>query len=306
MGMILVTGGTGFLGSELVHQLRKKGEKVRILARSHVEGEENFVMGDVSDPESLDMAMKGVEAVFHLAALVDHFAPEKDLERVNVIGSRNAIEAAVRNKVRIFIHCSSVSAEKGGGSSAYGRSKIRAEKEILKYRRKIRIIIIRPGPVYDSERKMLRNIMLLPRYLHVFGVLWPDATIHLASRKNVISGFLLSLRKARAGRKLSGNAYAICDRFPIKRSKLSMIICKNAKAVPVPVPYPVFYPFLYAAAVLMEAPSFLGIRPLLTRQYLKVLSRERVYDVAPAMRELGYSPDTTEKGFGEAVRRILS
>lgn len=300
--MILVTGGTGYLGNELARKLKESGEKVRVLARKQPENPNGmmFAIGDITDPRSLDKAMKGVDIVYHLAALVDHFAGEEELQKVNVQGSVNVVEAAIRNGVRRLVYCSSVSAEKGGGSTRYGRSKIRAEKEIMKFSHKIDIIIIRPGPMYDEDRKSLRKLVLFAKYLHVFGLIIPDTVIHLASRRNVVNALLLAKKKG-----VPGHAYAVCDKAPIKRSQLSLLICKKAKALPIPIPLPLFYPILYLLALFFEALSPLGIKPLLTREFIKVLTRERKYEISLTEKELGYIAEPTESEFSYAVEKII-
>ena len=90
----LVTGATGYLGTELVRELRARGREVRALARSPESARRldgtgaEIVLGDVTQPESLPAALDGVERVFHLAGVVGHRArDEAALQAVNVDGS---------------------------------------------------------------------------------------------------------------------------------------------------------------------------------------------------------------------------
>lgn len=299
--MILVTGGTGYLGRALVTRLVECGEQVRVLARHPriVAGELCF--GDVTAPEQLDKAMQGVQVVYHLAALVDHYAGTEMLERVNVQGTCNVLEAAIRNGVSRFVHCSSVSAEPGGGSTAYGRSKIEAEKRLALYRPRIPIITLRPGPVYDEERKNLQRLIRFASSSRLCPRLQPDVTIHLASRKNMTDAFL---RAKTSG--VPGKAYAICDRHEVKRSILARIIQDATASLSIPLVLPLLSPLLYATAICCEGlHAAVGQRPLIDRHYLKVLTRERKYDISPALRDLGYAPTSTEIHFAETVQEIL-
>lgn len=304
--MILVTGGTGYLGRAVVKRLIEEGNRVKVFCRnaedtaneSHI-GEVHI--GDVTNPGQLDEAMRGVKVVYHLAALVDHYASEEQLHRVNVQGTCNVIESALRRGVERVVHCSSVSAEPGGGSTAYGRSKIEAEKRLEAYRGKIAVITLRPGPVYDEERKNLQRLIRFVRFSHVCPRLVPDVTLHLASRKNVTDAFL---RAKDAG--IPGRAYAICDRYPVKRSVLTQIIRRETATVSLALPLRAAFPFLQLAARGCERlQSRLGVRPLVDRHYLKVLTRERGYDISLARYDLGYDPATTEQHFAEAVRACL-
>lgn len=300
--MILVTGGTGYLGRALVARLIEQGERVRVLCRHPRKFGGELCLGDVTDPAQVDKAMQGVQVVYHLAALVDHYAETDQLNRVNVQGTVNVVESAVRHGVSRFVHCSSVSAEPGGGSTAYGRSKIEAEKRLKPYQQHIPIITIRPGPVYDEERNNLQRLIRFACLSHLCPLLLPDVPIHLASRKNVTEAFLLARTSG-----IPGKAYAVCDRHELKRSALARVIQDATAAVALPIPLPLFAPVLYVTALCCEGlNSVLGLRPLIDRHYLRVLTRERKYDISLARNDLGYDPAPTEHHFTETVRMVLN
>ena len=115
--MNLVTGGAGHLGNVLVRELLACGEPVRVLVlpgedtRSLAGLPVSLVEGNVLDRESLICAMDGVDAVFHLAALVTITSDKVELVRaVNVDGTRNVIEAARMNEVKKLMYTSSIHA----------------------------------------------------------------------------------------------------------------------------------------------------------------------------------------------------
>lgn len=130
--MILVTGATGFLGSELVRQLLLEGKPVRALKRetsvipailsdsSNLE----WVNGDILDEYSLNEALKGISHVYHCAALVSfRKADKKKLIRVNVEGTASLVNICMQNSIQKLVHCSSVAAvgeNKTGDPSAEG------------------------------------------------------------------------------------------------------------------------------------------------------------------------------------------
>ena len=100
----LVTGATGYLGAELVRELRRRDREVRALVRSRAApppgstalGAE-IVEGDVLDPASLELALDGVTRVFHMAGVVGHRASdEPGLQAVNVDGARNVLAACAK------------------------------------------------------------------------------------------------------------------------------------------------------------------------------------------------------------------
>ncbi len=113
--LVLVTGATGFLGGWLTKRLLDAGLDVRILRRetsdlSEIKGlKVQHALGDVTDPESLSKACKDVDSVFHLAGLIGYSpAMRAPMEKINVGGTANVIEAIKANKVRKLVHLSSV------------------------------------------------------------------------------------------------------------------------------------------------------------------------------------------------------
>ena len=126
MGIILVTGGAGFIGSHLVRALVKEGHEVRVLDNfstgfldnlEDVKHRIELLDGDIRQPEVVKSAMKRVQLVFHQAALASVPRSIKDpaaTTHVNVLGTVNVFEAARAAKVRRVVYASS--------SSVYGDS----------------------------------------------------------------------------------------------------------------------------------------------------------------------------------------
>ncbi len=110
---VLVTGGSGFIGSHVVDKLRDKGIDVRIydMVLPTFRKDIEFYQGSLLDLESLGMAMMGIDAVYHLAAIADvkdvferpHYA-----ESVNVRGTINVLEAARRSGIKRVIYASTI------------------------------------------------------------------------------------------------------------------------------------------------------------------------------------------------------
>ena len=117
MPIVLLTGASGFLGQHLLHELLATGAQVRALSR-RVESDRALaalgaipVRGDVTDPDSLRAAMRGIETVFHAAADTNTWRPNNAAQtRTNVGGAANLLSAAKAEGVSGFVHTSSVSA----------------------------------------------------------------------------------------------------------------------------------------------------------------------------------------------------
>lgn len=154
--IILVTGGTGFLGAYIIKNLVEKGHRVRALRRSSalpffiseaVWQQVEWVEGDILDVVSLDEAMEGVTGVIHSAALVSFSRSDRErMTQVNLEGTANVVNAAVEHGVQRFIHISSVAAlgrtpksehvteerkwEENSSNTHYAVTKHRAELEV--------------------------------------------------------------------------------------------------------------------------------------------------------------------------------
>ncbi len=110
---ILITGGTGFIGKELVRHLLKEGNDIRLLVRSADKAadiglsERRIIVGDVTDMSSVRRAMEGCTHVFHLAAFARPDAEDSTVfHRVNVEGTRNVLEAALEQGVERVVFTS--------------------------------------------------------------------------------------------------------------------------------------------------------------------------------------------------------
>src|SRR5512146_2916570 len=117
MARALVTGGTGFVGSNLALRLVERRWDVRILERPGASrellegGPFEFVTGDVLQPETLPPAMHGIDVVFHAAGVVDYWRQGVErMYRVNVDGTRNVMEAAYNARIARVVHTSSTAA----------------------------------------------------------------------------------------------------------------------------------------------------------------------------------------------------
>ena len=117
MARALITGGTGFVGSNVALRLIERGWEVRVLARpgaSHTlleDGPFEYVTGDVLIPDTLPLALRGVDVVFHVAGVVDYWRQGVDHKyQVNVEGTRNVMQAALEGGVDRVVHTSSTAA----------------------------------------------------------------------------------------------------------------------------------------------------------------------------------------------------
>jgi nucleoside-diphosphate-sugar epimerase len=170
---ILITGGSGFLGSHVAEQLSRAGRKVRALVRKSSDtsflrtlpGVE-LVEGAVDDRSSVFEAAKGVSGIVHAAGLVKARNPDEFM-RVNAGGTENLVAAALENRatLRRFVLVSSLAAVRPSDASGspipedaeprpvthYGRSKLAAERAALAKQGELPITILRPPAIYGPR-----------------------------------------------------------------------------------------------------------------------------------------------------------
>lgn len=169
--MILVTGGTGFVGSHLIKRLRQNGVAVRAVVRNPDKAQSlsnlgvDVVKGDISDTLSLEKATMGIERVIHLVGIIQE-APGATFAGVHIDGTRNILAAAGKNGVRHFFHMSALGT-RPNARSEYHRSKWAAEELVraggMSY------TIVRPSLIYGAGdqftlrlSEMIRLAPLLP------------------------------------------------------------------------------------------------------------------------------------------------
>ncbi len=150
---VLVTGSSGFVGKRLCTALEERGHKARKFSRK--EG------GDLLDPKKIDIAVRGVDAVVHLAAQVDEEA--KDLFKVNVEGTKNLLKACEKGGIEHFIYLSScgVMGDIHGKvdesapykpKTRYEKSKMLGEQAVLSYQEVMHVTVLRSAIVYGENK----------------------------------------------------------------------------------------------------------------------------------------------------------
>jgi len=172
--MILVTGGTGFVGSHLVRRMRSIGLPVRVVARDPDKARPlkdlgaEVVAGDVSDAASLEHAVAGIERVVHLVGIIQE-KPGATFESVHVEGTRNLLNASAKAGVRHFIYQSALGT-RPRAKSMYHRTKWEAEE--LVRASGISFTILRPSLIYgpgDLFTLRLADIIRRSPVLPVIG-----------------------------------------------------------------------------------------------------------------------------------------
>lgn len=164
---VLMTGGTGVIGSPVVSGLLERGHTVRLFSRGAERDAQAFAgrveihPGSISDGDAVRGAAEECDAVLHIAGIVSEDPPEITFRKVNVEGTANLLREAERAGVTRFIYISSLGADRG--ASDYHRSKHEAEGLVQAFPGSW--LILRPGNVYGPGDAVISTLLQMVRVL---------------------------------------------------------------------------------------------------------------------------------------------
>ena len=224
-GPVLVTGGSGFVGSAVLRLLLQEGHAVRALLRSgsvqtNVDGLDiTRVQGDLNDPDSLTRAVQGCKALYHVAADYRLWTPRpKIMYRTNVIGTRTLMLAALKAGVERIVYTSSVATLGvcGDGTPAnedipasiddmkghYKQSKFLAEQEVLKLVREegLPAVVVNPStPMGPRDIKPTPTGQIILDAVQGRMPAYVDTGLNIVHVDDVARGHLLAMEQGKVG-----------------------------------------------------------------------------------------------------------
>lgn len=318
---VLVTGASGFLGSHVAERLSARGDRVRALVRKtsnkkFLEGLANVELfeGAVEQADRMREAVEGIDAIVHAAGIVKARSVD-DFFAVNVGGTSNLVQAARTKEngrsLKRFVYVSSL--EASGPSSdgvpvkvdqetpvtAYGRSKLSAEKVVLAVKDELRSTILRPGAIYgprDQEileafRSIQRGVLPLVAGGTARGM-WIYATDCADACLRAIDADVPS-----------GRVYFVDDGCGPLEARRMLADAERAlgRRALIRVNLPV--PMLMAVARGLEVYGHFRDQPImLTREKANMLLQDWVCTSEETRRELAWEPKVP---WGEGVQRTV-
>jgi len=313
---VLVTGGSGFLGSHVAEQLSAAGHDVVALVRkssnrkflSTLKNVE-LAEGSVEDRASIDRAMKDVDAVVHSAGLVKA-RTEAAFFECNTQGTVNLLEAAIAHapNLKRFVHVSSLEAcgpsldgrpvplDQERPVTAYGRSKLAAEKEVLARKDKLPVVILRPAAIYGP-----RDVEILEAFRAASKRQYP-----VIGDGKMLGCYTYGPDCARAclqaidAEVASGSIYFVDDGEPLPMARAMGELLHEALGTAPLVRFGVPFPVLRLASLGVETYGKLrGKAVMLTREKVKMLSHHWVCESQRTREDLKWTPQVT---FPEGLR----
>ncbi|MFY9562347.1 MAG: hopanoid-associated sugar epimerase [Terriglobales bacterium] len=318
--LAFVTGATGFLGSHVARVLVQQGGRLRLLVRSTsdlrniADLNADRVEGDLRDPPSMEKALAGCEALFHVAA--DYRLWVRDPEqmyRANVEGTRALLEAARRQGVRRVVYTSSV-ATMGFSSNGtladenspvsladmighYKRSKFMAEQVAFEAARSgVDVVVVNPTtPIGERDLKPTPTGRIVVDFLKRKFPAYVDTGLNLVDATACARGHIQALEKGRAG-----------ERYILGGENLTLKQILDRLATITGLPSPKLklpYVFALAAGVVDETVSgrILGREPRATIDAVRMGRKKMFVSSAKAERELGWQPVPVEGALRRSV-----
>ncbi|MCV7224547.1 NAD-dependent epimerase/dehydratase family protein [Mycolicibacterium komossense] len=332
LGQVLVTGGSGFVGANLVTELLGRGLEVVSFDRAPSPLPEHpklrTIVGDICDTDTVAAAVAGIDTVFHTAAIIDLMggasATEEYRQRsfaVNVGGTQNLVSAAQAAGVRRFVYTASNSVVMGGQrisggdetipyterfNDLYTETKVIAEKFVLGQNTLNGMLTcsIRPSGIWGrGDQTMFRKVFESVLAGHVKVLVGSKhAKLDNSYVHNLIHGFILAAEHLVPGGTAPGQAYFINDGEPINMFEFSRPVVE-ACGEPFPtlrVPGKLVW---FAVTVWQFLHFRFGFpKPLLEPLAVERITLDNYFSIAKAQRDLGYRPlFTTERALADCL-----
>jgi dihydroflavonol-4-reductase len=316
----LVTGGTGFVGANVVRALLQQGREVRALVRPRSETRNldsldlELVAGDLRDRHSLEAALAGCDTVYHVAAMYTLWAANpQEVYDSNVTGTVNLLAAAEMAGVQKIVYTSSVATvglPKDGTPgteevplhpkdlvSHYKRSKYLAEQEVLKYaQRGVPVVIVNPSfPVGPWDAKPTPSGQIIVNFLRGKIPAYVDTGLNVVDVEDVAIGHIMAAEKGRIGeRYILGHANLTLPELFQLLEQVS-----GVKAPWIRLPYSCAY--LSACVSEVVARTITHKAPFVTLAGVKLARKRMFFDAAKAVRELGFPQTPAVEALSKAV-----
>jgi 2-alkyl-3-oxoalkanoate reductase len=320
----LVTGGAGFLGLYLTEQLVAKGAAVRVLSRRpHSQFDElgvNWHQGDIRDPQAVEQACRGIDTVFHLAAVPGIWGPWKLFYETNTLGTKHVIEACRKHGVAKLIYTSSPSVIYDGADHCgvdetrpyatrflchYPRTKALAEQAVLAANGEggLCTVALRPHLIWGPrDNQLIPRLIARARSGKLLRVGGGRNLVSISYVENAAAAHIQSAEALAPGSPAAGNAYFTNEPDPVNLWEWIDELLKRAGLAPVrrAIKTRTAY-WAGATCELIYRVLRISAEPPMTRFLAQQLSGSHYYDTGRANRDFGYRPIVSVE---EGLRRL--
>ncbi len=306
MTKVLVTGGLGYLGSNLVKGLVEQNHDVRILGHTRKpEGlvpreVTDIVYGDIRDAPFVRNAVDGVEIVMHTVSNFRKGGSDKgEAYSTNVEGTRNVLHACVKQGVRQLIHCSTIGVHGSvlevpatettpfNPGDLYQETKVTSENEVVAYSREkgLNTTVIRPiSLIGPGDMRMVKLFRMIKKG-RFFIVGKGEVLFQPAYIDDVVKGFLLCMDNEKA----IGETFILGSEEYLTLNDLVGKIASLLQVKPPGIHLPML-PLLILASLCEWICVPLGLEPPLHRRRMSFFQNNRAFSIEKAKDVLGYRP----------------
>jgi dihydroflavonol-4-reductase len=317
--LILVTGGTGFLGRNMLPILIEAGYPVRVITRRPDEHpwlsslDVQVIQADVADANAMNQAAKGVRYIIHAAGLFRFLGKTQDFDDTNILGTKHLLDAALAASVEKVVHVSTIAVAgyprdpqqiidedyPPQPHDDYQRTKLAGEHIVLQQvaAHHVPAVIIRGGAFYGPYGRYAFNKLFFedPLIHHLpMGVDWGRHITFPAYIKDVARGILLGLEKGKPGEIYNISGKSISHR----EVETTIARISGTSAFRIPSPSSLMVP---AAKILTLISKITGHEVLYVSNMRPYILGEWNVSIEKACRELDYQPTPFEIGVRETL-----
>jgi nucleoside-diphosphate-sugar epimerase len=320
---LLVTGGTGFIGSHLAEEGRRRGADVVVLGLTDRPEEKanaalltglgaEVISGSITDAELCRRAARGATHIFHLAvAMREGGKSDEFFETINLDGTRHLLQAATTERVQRFVYCSTIGiyGHRAPGITSedsplspgniYERTKVAAERLVRDFAENCALpaVVLRPADVYGPrDQRLLKMFKGVSRgRFPLFGA--GDGRRHMVYVDDVVSAFFKACERQEA---LDEGLIVAGPRPCTLRELLEEVTAATGShrfGVRLPLA-----PMLGVAAVVEDFCAALAIDPPIYRRRMDFFHSDSAFDISKARKVLDWEPKVDLR---EGIRRTL-
>jgi nucleoside-diphosphate-sugar epimerase len=320
---LLVTGGTGFIGSHLAEEGRRRGAEVVVLGLTDRPEEKanaeilsragaEVLSGSITDADLCRRGSRGATHIFHLAvAMREGGKSDEFFESINLDGTRHLLQAATMERVQRFVYCSTIGiyGHRAPGittedspfspGNAYERTKVAAERLVRDFAENCGLpaVVLRPADVYGPrDQRLLKMFKGVSRgRFPLFGA--GRGRRHMVYVDDVVSAFFRASERDEAlGQGLIIAGPRAC---PLRELLDEVTAATGSKRYGIRLP---LMPMLGLAAVVEDVCAALAIDPPIYRRRMDFFHSDSEFDTSRARRVLGWEPQIDLR---EGIRRTF-
>ncbi|MDY7035348.1 MAG: NAD-dependent epimerase/dehydratase family protein [Thermodesulfobacteriota bacterium] len=317
----LITGASGFVGSAVLRQLLHAGHDMRVLVRPtsdllNITGlAVETVTGDLLDTVSLDRALAGCDALFHVAADYRLWVPkQEEIYKTNVNGTLNIMLAAARAGVKRIVYTSSVATlglnqDESPAHEAtpvtfsdmighYKRSKFLAEAEVIRLvnEQGLPAVIVNPStPIGPRDIKPTPTGQMILQAVSGRMPAYVDTGLNLVHVDDVAIGHLLAFDHGGTGQRYILGA----NNMTLKEILSELSIIARIPSPRLRLPHNLILPFAYLNETYVRMIG--NGEPLLTVDGVRLAKKKMFFSIEKAKQELGYRPRQVSQALLDAV-----